>query len=206
MGLLLADGFLEKRKASHNTRLRVDHTYPTQEAYVKHLYEIFNPMCGKQPVISIRKPDKTTGKIYSSIAFKTYNLRSLNEYYTLFYKNTGDFHLSGQPRYKKIVASNIQDLLTPIGIAHWVMGDGYFTKDKTVVLCTESFSKHEIELLVNALQTKFAIAAGVLKRVSSSEKSGLRIRISKKSMQRFIALITPFFIPEFYYKLGITNF
>jgi len=83
------------------------------------------------------------------------------------------------------------------------MGDGFFTKDKTVVLCTESFSKDEIELLVNALTTKFGITVGVLKRVSSSGKSGLRIRISKKSMDRFLLLITPFFIPEFYYKLGI---
>jgi len=70
------------------------------------------------------------------------------------------------------------------------------------VLCTESFSKDEIDLLVNALATKFEITAGVLKRVSSSGKRGLRIRISKKSVEKFILLITPFFIPEFFYKLG----
>jgi len=118
VGLLLADGFLEKRKPNHNTRLRIDHTYPAQEAYVKSLYKIFNPICGKEPLITIRKPDKRTGKIYSSIAFKTYNLSCLNEYYTLFYKASDNFHLSGQPRYIKIVPSNIQDLLTPIALAH----------------------------------------------------------------------------------------
>jgi len=118
VGLLLADGFLEKRRANHNTRLRVDHTYPAQEAYVKYLYKLFKSMCGKQPVIYIRKPDKRTGKIYSSIAFKTYNLSCLNEYYVLFYKNSGDIHLSGQPRYIKIVPSNVQELLTPVALAH----------------------------------------------------------------------------------------
>ena len=118
IGLLLADGFLEKRKPNHNTRLRIDHTYPGQEIYVKSLYKIFKPICGKQPAITIRKPDKRTGKIYSSIAFKTYNLSCLNEFYSLFYKASGNFHLSGQPRYIKIVPSNIQDLLTPIALAH----------------------------------------------------------------------------------------
>ncbi len=127
VGLLLADGYLEKRKPHHNTRLRIDHTYPAQKAYVKYLYEIFKPLCGKEPVIIIRKPDKRTGKVYSSIAFKTYNLPCLNEYYTLFYKDRGDLHSSGLARNIKIVPSNIQDLLTPVAIAHWVMGDGFFT-------------------------------------------------------------------------------
>lgn len=30
IGILLADGFLEKRKPNHNARLRIDHTFPSQ--------------------------------------------------------------------------------------------------------------------------------------------------------------------------------
>jgi len=82
------------------------------------------------------------------------------------------------------------------------MGDGFLTTDKTIVLCTESFSKDDIHLLLNALATKYDIATGVHKRALSSGKSGLRIRISKKSIDKFIHIITPYILPEFLYKLG----
>jgi len=202
IGILIADGSLEKRKPNHNTRLRIDQTYPGQQAYVKFLYNLFKPLCGKEPVIFVRKPDKRTGKVYSSIAFKTYNLPCLNEFYTLFYQNSGQLHSKGDMRFTKIVLSNIQDLLTPMALAHWVMGDGFYTADKTVILCTESFSIDQIGLLINALSTKFGITAGIQKRVSSSASIGWRIRISKKSMEKFSALILPYILPEFKYKLG----
>lgn len=34
IGIMLADGSLERGKPTHNTRLRIDHTYPEQESYV----------------------------------------------------------------------------------------------------------------------------------------------------------------------------
>ena len=74
MGLILADGFWEKRKPNHNARLRRDHTYPTQASYVNLLYDLFKNLSGKGTNVSIRKPDKRTNKTYSSIVFKTYNL------------------------------------------------------------------------------------------------------------------------------------
>lgn len=202
IGLLLADGHLEKIKPKHNARLRIDHTYPAQEKYVKFLYNLFKPLCGKEPVTLVRKPDKRTGKISSSISFKTYNLPCLNEFYTLFYQNSGLLHSKGYRRFIKVVSLNIQDLLTPIGLAYWVRGDGVFIADKTVVLCTESFSKDQIKLLINALSIKFGIRAGIQKRVSSSASIGWRIRISEKSLEKFITLIFPNIIPDFHYILG----
>lgn len=102
---------------------------------------MFKNLSGKGPYINTRKPDKRTGKLYSSIAFKTYNLPCLNEFHTLFYRDSGLRHVSGQVRFTKIIPLNIQQLLTPLSLAHLVMGDGFYTKDKSIVLCTESFSK-----------------------------------------------------------------
>lgn len=51
IGILLADGFLEKRKITHNTRLRIDHTYPDQEKYVYHVFEIFKSLCSNEPSV-----------------------------------------------------------------------------------------------------------------------------------------------------------
>ena len=71
------------------------------------------------------------------------------------------------------------------------------------MLCTESFSKEEQELLINALQENFGIQATLNKRISSTGIQSYRIRISKKSMDKLLELVKPFFIPEMLYKLGI---
>ena len=102
VGIILADGFLERVKSTHNTRLRIDHTYPNQEKYVLHLYNLFLDLVKTEPKILKRKPDIRTGSVYSSIAFKTLKFPCLNYYYDLFYRNS-----------IKIIPTNIEDLLTP---------------------------------------------------------------------------------------------
>ena len=189
----LTNAFLERVKPNHNTRLRIDHTYPVQEAYVLSLYALFSPLIAMEPVISVRKPDQRTGKVYKSMYFRTLNFSCLNKYHDLFYKNK-----------TKVVPLNIHELLTPRGLAHWIMGDGLFISDKAVVvLCTESFTKKELEVLIAALDEKFGIQATLNKRISNTGTVGWRIRVSKKSMDKLTTLVSPFFIPELLYKLGI---
>jgi hypothetical protein len=59
------------------------------------------------------------------------------------------------------------------------MGDGFFYKG-IIMLCTESFTKEEKELLINALHENFGIKATLNKRISSTGIKSYRIRISKK--------------------------
>jgi hypothetical protein len=57
--------------------------------------------------------------------FRTLNFACLNKYHDLFYKNK-----------TKVVPLNIHELLTPRGLAHWIMGDGFFIlKLKTGCYC-----------------------------------------------------------------------
>ncbi len=72
-------------------------------------------------------------KIYSSIKFQTLSLDCFNIYRELFYDLNG----------KKVIPENIEELLTPKGLAFWFMDDGYKSK-KGLYLCTESFSLGEI--------------------------------------------------------------
>ena len=109
---------------------------------------------------------------------------------------------------KKVIPSNIQDLLTPRGLAHLIMGDCFFHisyfifhMNGVIILCTESFTKEEEELLITALDAKFGAALN--KRVSSSGSESWRIRISKKSMDKLITFVRPYFISEMLYKLGV---
>ena len=92
---------MEKGKPTHNARLRIDHTYPEQESYVLNIYTLFAPLIDMKPVINVRKADPRTSKIYKSIYVRTLRFSCLNKYHDLFYRDR-----------KKVIPSNIQDLLT----------------------------------------------------------------------------------------------
>ena len=88
------------------------------------LYMLYlNRYVVKNPLFLSETLTKERCKIYSSIAFKPYNLPCLNEFQTLFSQNSGKLHSNGYVCFIKIVPSNIKNLLTPISLAHWVMGD-----------------------------------------------------------------------------------
>jgi transcriptional regulator NrdR family protein len=53
-----------------------------------------------------------------------------------------------------LVVSNIYDLITPIALAHWIMGDGSVRND-SLTLCTDNFTTQEVVQLMNVLIIKF---------------------------------------------------
>ena len=75
VGTLLGDASIEKGKPNHNSRIRFDQTFPMHASYITSLYTAFLNLTGKHPVVNIRKEDKRTGKVYSSISFKTLRFR-----------------------------------------------------------------------------------------------------------------------------------
>lgn len=87
IGIILADGSLERGKPSHNTRLKIDHSYPEQESYVLGLRILFASLIASEPVIIVRKADTRTGKVYKSISVRTLRFPCLNKYHDLFYKD-----------------------------------------------------------------------------------------------------------------------
>lgn len=91
---------------------------------------------------------------------------------------------------------------TAASLAHWIMGDGYWAKtNKTIILCTESFTQQEIEFLIDFLQTRFNLIASKQIRVNQ----GWRIRFSAKgeNITRLRSLIEPHMHSEMLYKLNI---
>ena len=51
IGIILADGHLDIIKSNHNTRLRIEQSYPAKEEYLKSLYQLFEPLTAMDPVI-----------------------------------------------------------------------------------------------------------------------------------------------------------
>ena len=62
-----------------------------------------------------------------------------------------DYNLN---KFIKIVPLNISEMFSVVFLAYWIMVDGYFDSDgrtKTILLCTESFTKSECVLLQKVL-------------------------------------------------------
>lgn len=108
VGLVLGDLYLRKR--AKNTSLHFKQSIKN-EPYILHLYTLFQEFCKMTPKI---KDAHLKDKTHQSIFFDTLTYDAFDYYYDLFYNNK-----------KKIVPSNIEELLTALGLSlieQWMMG------------------------------------------------------------------------------------
>jgi len=149
---------------------------------------LFQEYCGTGPLnLSYFDTRINKNKIYKSIKFQTLSLPCFNIYRKLFYNSEG----------KKILPTNIENLLTSKGLAYWLMDDGY-KSGKGLYICTESFSLIEIKTLINILKNKFNLECSYHKVTN-----GYIIYIFSTSKAKLIELLKSYFIKEFYYKLEL---
>lgn len=137
----MSDGWLEKYSLNSNTRFRFKQAI-TRSDYVIHSFIALSHYCSNLPNITT---SKRKGNIFYGLGFGTRSLPCFNEIYNLFYKDK-----------VKRIPDNIYDLLTPIAIAHWIMGDGA-KLNKGLILCTDSFTVQELITLMNVLKIKYDI-------------------------------------------------
>lgn len=105
-------------------------------------------------------------------------------------------------KFVKRIPHCIEEMFSTQSLAHWIMEDGYFDnygRTKTLILCTESFTKEECIILQNIL-LKYDIKSSLKTR--NSIKDTYRIRISKISMPNLQHLVRPYMHTSFLYKLG----
>ena len=88
-------------------------------------------------------------------------------------------------------------MLTPVALAHWVMGDGWFLS-KGVALSTDSFSLEDTIKLINVLIIRYN-----LKCTLHKSNEGHRIYISRNSVGKVIEIVKPYLIASMYYKVGV---
>ncbi len=109
------------------------------------------------------------------------------ELYSLFYVNK-----------VKIVPKDIYNMLTPIALAHLIMGDGSYVSNG-ILLCTDSYSIQDIVRLMNVLIIRYDLKC-TLHKINKNQT--YRIYISRNSIWKVEKLIKPFLITSMYYKLG----
>lgn len=89
----------------------------------------------------------------------------------------------------KIIPKNIFDLLTPIGLAFWLMDDG----NKGIHLNSNAFSDQDLNLIIEVLRVKFGLKCSLHSRN--------RIYIWAISIPKFVELVSKFLQPHIEFSI-----
>jgi len=108
---MLSDGWLDFPKDKNNARLGFSQSFGKFE-YFWHVFNILEHYCAGLPTFQVRK--RTKNLLYS-LTLQTRRLSCFSEIHKMFYSNG-----------KKIIPSDIYNLLDPVCLAHWIMGDGKY--------------------------------------------------------------------------------
>lgn len=152
--------------------------------YAWFVFNLLSHYCERYPYSysSTRK-----GAINYNITITTRALPCFTEFHPIFYVNN-----------KKRVPHNIYELLTPVALAHLIMGDGAVMKGKGLRICTDSFDIKDLVLLLNVLIIKYGFICTV-----HEDRTRFRLYISKSSMGSLLSVLRPHMTPGMLYKLGI---
>ena len=191
IGSLLGDGYANKRSGEG---IRI--CYRQSIIHKEYLFWLYNFFYSRgytsnlQPRQYTRTIKNIPEKKYYGFEFNTFTFRSLNWIHKLFYKNG-----------KKIIPLNINEYLTPLALAVWIMDDGCWTH-YGIRIATNSFQFKEIEILRKALKSKYNLETTIQKL---SNKNLYSLYIKKESVNDIRDLLLPYMHSSMLYKLGIDN-
>jgi ubiquinol-cytochrome c reductase cytochrome b subunit len=188
-GSLLGDAHAEYRSKGKGTRITFYQEYK-HSGYLIWLHNLISELgyCNSiTPIIQTRLGKK--GVIRKIIRFKTWTYSNFNWIHELWYKNN-----------VKVVPLNIDEYLTPLALAIWIMDDG--TKSgSSLKFATNSFTYSECLLLVKVLYDNFNIKASVQ---SAGVENQYVIYILSESMSQLREIVLPYIHPSMKYKLNIS--
>lgn len=185
IGLLLSDGWLIVPGVDRrNARLGFSQSF-SRSAYVWFVFDILSFYCNHCP--SLRKRSRSSIPFYS-FEFHSRVLSCFTELHSLFY-----------PQGVKVVPDNIYDLLTPVALAHLIMGDGAVSRHG-LILCTNSYSVLDVVKLINVLMIRYNLECSIhLKR--QNKKIEYMIYIKEGSMSQLKSIVSPYMHKSMLYKL-----
>jgi hypothetical protein len=92
----------------------------------------------------------------------------------------------------KVIPQNIYELLTPVALAHLIMGDGA-VRSSGLIICTDSFTVPDVVRLMNVLIIRYRLECSLQ---YSTNRQPI-IYIKQVSMPLLRSIVAPLF-PPFY--------
>jgi LAGLIDADG DNA endonuclease family len=126
------------------------------------------------------------GVLTTGLEFYTRALPCISELHSIFYFNG-----------VKIIPLNIYELLTPVALAHLIMGDGS-TRDYGLNICTDCFTITDVVRLMNVLIIRYGLNC-TLQRKRDNQ---YRIYITSGSMPLLRSIVSPYMHSSMMYKIN----
>lgn len=183
IGCILGDGHLETQNRGRTYRLKIEHS-EKQRAYVDWLYEQFREWVLTPPQEKVKV---VRGHIHRNYWFSTMSHGALRYYAQQFYRLG-----------IKKVPDRILSILAPRVFAVWFMDDGSVKSRATNgrIINTHGFTRHDVRRLCTALNKKFNLHTR-----ERYQRDGWQIFIPAEDATNLVALLQPYMIPFFAYKL-----
>lgn len=189
IGLMLGDASLQTQNNRKTFRMKFEWS-AKNKAYIDHVYTLFDEWIISEPHKKERLSPQ--GNLVTNYGFQTISHKAFNPLAELYLVGTK----------KGISPFLIRDNLTARGLAYWFMDDGgkldynKSSKNKSIVLNTQSFLDVEVQTMAEELSYKFQIECSV--RTNKGKKI---IVVDSQSYLQFRELIDPFMLEEMNYKL-----
>lgn len=190
IGLMLGDASLQTQNKGKTYRLKFEWS-DKSKSYIDHVIALFDQWILSEPHKKIRISPK--GNEVINWGFQTLSHEAFNFLADLFLQNKA----------KGICENLITDHLTAVGLAYWFMDDGgkldynKNSKNKSLVLNTQSFTDEEVDIMALELSKKFGFDCET--RLNKGKKI---IVIKHSSFLLFKDLVSPYIVDEMMYKLA----
>lgn len=185
IGIILSDGRIGSSVRGINKYLRFKQSLEKSQ-YVWFAFSYLAHYCSSLPYLvkGIRAGNETM-----ALEFYTRALPVISEINSMFTVNG-----------KKTIPRNIYNLLTPVALAHLIMGDGS-AREYGLTFCTDCYTLYEVVRLMNVLIIRYGLTCTLQKK----REDQYRIYISSKSMPLLRSIVTPYMHSSMMYKLGVKN-
>lgn len=189
IGSILGDGYLYK-----DGKLQVEQS-KAHKLYLEWLHEQLLPLAGK--ISYVKRNHPKTGKISESYRFWTKKV--FQDLESIFYREIGG-------KRKKVVPSNLEQLLNPTVVAVWFMDDGGKAQNtpRGAYINGTNFTSEERVQIQNAFQTVFGLKITIHKAGGNNQYN---FYIPANSYTKFYELVSPtvLLVPTMMYKLQKSN-
>lgn len=190
VGFMLGDGWLEK----HGRGVRLCISLIDRFADVAQWYLVLLYGLGYTDRLDLGTPlqrsNRPTAKPYFQL--RTFTFASLMPYYDMWYC------INAEGKAIKVLPPRevLFELMTPMVLAIWIMGDGSGMRDGGFKISSHSFTREQNQLLCDILMEKYGIHASVL----NERNKYTFIRVLKRSTGLLHYLVKPFLLPSCEYK------
>ena len=197
---MLGDWWADKlnNQSGFSVRFNIEQSI-SNSAYIHHLTNLFFnwgyssyiiPKLVKKSNVQKNKGFNLDFPLRFNYRLTLHTFRSLLWIYDSFYKNVDGKNIKRIPDW-------IEEYITPIGLAHWIMQDGSRQKKQGIFIATHSFTYEECVFLSDILNRKYKLKSTVVK---TGHLNQWRISIWKESMVILVSIVKPYIIEEMKYK------